>query len=122
MSDGHDQANLVLSGCVSLRGLGLTRIPQLFIGSNGVLGDGMADVVDVRSGSAGGRIDTVLRSNTVTHLWLDKNKLGDDLEALHDLLSRVSASVEELSLCNVGLGCSKDAAKDRGDNLSLIHI
>jgi Leucine-rich repeat (LRR) protein len=91
------KTNMMCSGAVSLRKLNLSAVPTLFIGEGGSLGSGLTAELDVRESRT---------SNIVSHLWLDGNNFGanaDSVGAFKHLLSRISPSIVELSVCGNSL-------------------
>ena len=98
-----DDDDVASSGCLALRGLSISHIPDMFLGEGGTFLPGLEGRVTVGPGG----MDSVTTS-PITHLWLDGNPFGDTeagvFEGLSSIMSRVSSTVEEISLCSCNLG------------------
>ena len=66
-----DDDDIASSGCLSLRGLSITSIPEMFFGEGGTLAPGLEGTITVGlDGKSSGA------SSPITHLWLDGNPFG----------------------------------------------
>ena len=104
-----DDDDIASSGCLSLRGLSITSIPEMFFGEGGTLAPGLEGTITVGlDGKSSGA------SSPITHLWLDGNPFGISeagiFDGLSSIMARAAPTVEEISLCHCKIGDGKDDA------------
>ena len=104
-----DDDDIASSGCLSLRGLSVTHIPEAYLGEGGTLAPGLDGTITV---GLGGKDSAA--SSPITHLWLDGNPFGVSRAGMFDglstIMSRAAPTVEEISLCNCKLGDGQEGA------------
>jgi hypothetical protein len=104
-----DDDDIASSGCLSLRGLSVTHIPDIYLGEGGTLAPGLEGTVSVGGGGKGSAT-----SSPITHLWLDGNPFGMTeagmFEGLSTIMSRAAPTAEEISLCNCNIGNGEGSA------------
>ena len=108
-SSSSDDDDIASSGCLSLRGLSITSIPEMFFGEGGTLAPGLEGTITVGlDGKSSGA------SSPITHLWLDGNPFGISeagiFDGLSSIMARAAPTVEEISLCHCKIGDGKDDA------------